>query len=291
MKLSACLIVKNEADHIEDVLKSLVGVDEIIVCDTGSSDNTVELAKKFTDKVFTDYVWNDDFAEARNFARHECSGDWIISIDADEVLETGGVEKIRNLIAKAKKGQSHFSVEMTSKGSNHVHFLPRIFRNNGKVRWVGAAHETLHPVEENLSDVVITYGYSSAHDLDPDRMMRILDKQIKSQDCTSRDVYYYAREFYYRGNYGKAATLFEECVEAATWLPEKADALLYIARCYFQMNRGGAAREVCAEAVLLNPDFKEALLFMAELHFEPWKHKWERLAGAATNEDVLFIRT
>jgi len=142
-----------------------------------------------------------------------------------------------------------------------------------------------------VTDLVITYGYSTAHDLDPDRMMRILEKQVESGDGTPRDWYYYAREFYYRADYETACTLFEEYLGIATWAPEKADALLYLARGYFQLQKGNEAREVCREAIMLNPDFKEALLFMAELYFEPWKHKWERLASAATNEDVLFVRT
>lgn len=290
MKLSACLIVKNEKDHIRDVLSSLAGVDEIVVVDTGSSDNTVELAKEFTDKIFTDYEWNDDFAEARNHALSKCSGDWILSIDADEILEAGGVEKIRNIIEKAEPTQLHFSVEMTAKGNGQKHNLPRILRNDGSVSWVGAAHETLYPVQKNLTDVVITYGYSTAHKLDPDRMLRILAKLVNGTGATPRDRYYYAREFYYRRDYVQAERLFREYVFVATWLPEKADALLYMARCQFFLQKGDDARKSCMEAIVLNPDFKEALLFMADLHFEPWKHKWMRLAEAATSEDVLFKR-
>ncbi len=290
MKISACLIVKNEKDHIRDVLSSLAGVDEIVVIDTGSQDNTVELARAFTDKVFTDYAWNDDFAEARNYALAHCTGDWVISIDADEVLEEGGIVKIRQLIDNAREDQLHFSVEMTAKGTGSKHNLPRIIRNDGQVRWVGAAHETLSPVQRNLTDVVITYGSSTAHQLDPDRMMRILAKVVNSVDATPRDVYYYAREFWYRQDYVNAARIWNEYVSIATWLPEKADALLYIARCQFFLQQGDKARETCAEAIIHNPDFKEALLFMAELHNEPWKHKWERLASVATSEDVLFKR-
>lgn len=289
MKLSAVLIVKNEKDHIKDVLASLAGVDEIIVCDTGSQDNTVELAREFTDKVFTDYEWQDDFAAARNHALAKATGDWVLSIDADEVLEEGGVEKIRKLVAGATN-ELHFSVEMTSQGSNQKHNLPRIIRNDGSVRWVGAAHETLHPVQANRSNIVITYGHSTAHALDPDRMMRILAKQVNSEEGTSRDLYYYAREFWYRRDYVQAKRLFREYITIATWAPEKADALLYEARCAFILQKGDEAREICMEAIVLNPMFKEALLFMAELHFEPWKHKWEKLAEVATNEDVLFKR-
>lgn len=288
--LSACLIVKNEKDHIRDVLASLAGVDEIVVVDTGSIDDTADIARTFTDKVFEDYVWNDDFAEARNHALSKCTGDWVISIDGDEVLEPGGVEKIRNIIENAAPDQLHFSVEMISKGSNQKHGLPRIMRNDGSVRWFGAAHETLTPVQSNRVPVVITYGYSTAHELDPDRMLRILAKVVNSPAASPRDLYYYAREFYYRHDYVQAARLFREYNTIAIWLPEKADALLYEARCNFYLGLGDKAREICAECIILNPDFKEALLFMSELHFEPWKHKWERLADLATNEDVLFKR-
>lgn len=289
-KLSACLIVKNEKDHIRDVLSSLSGVDEIVVVDTGSQDETVALAREFTDKVFTDYEWADDFAAARNHALAKCTGDWVLSIDADEVLERGGVEKIRKVIEAATLDQLHFSVEMTAKSNGQKHNLPRLIRNDGSVQWKGAAHETLYPVQANRTDIVVTYGYSTAHALDPDRMLRILAKAVNSPEATPRDLYYYAREFYYRRDYVQAARLFNEYVSIATWIPEKADALLYEARCLFYLGRGQEARIVCEEAIIINPDFKEALLFMAELHFEPWKHKWERLATAATNEDVLFKR-
>ncbi len=290
MKISAVLIVKNEKDHIKDVLSSLSGVDEIIVCDTGSQDNTVELAQLFTDKVFTDYVWNDDFAAARNHALSKATGEWVLSIDGDEVLEEGGLEKIRNVIEHATADQLHFSVEMAAKGSGQKHNLPRIFRNDGSVKWVGAAHETLSPVQANRTDIKITYGSSTAHALDPDRMLRILAKQVNSDQGTPRDLYYYAREYWYRGDYVNAQRLFEEYITIATWIPEKADALLYIARCAWILQKGDDARKACMEAIIINPDFKEALYFMAELYFEPWKHKWERLAQAATNEDVLFKR-
>lgn len=290
MKISACLIVKNEKDHIRDVLSSLAGVDEIVVCDTGSKDNTVDLARAFTDKVFTDYEWEDDFAAARNHALAKCTGGWILSIDGDEVLEEGGLEKIRKIIEEARPDQATFSVEMTAKHSGQKHNLPRLFRNDGTVSWRGAAHETLSPVQANRTNVVIVYGYSTAHALDPDRMLRILAKQVYSPAGTPRDLYYYAREFWYRKDYVQAERLFNEYVSISEWPPEKADALLYQARCLFILQKGNEARETCLEAITLNPDFKEALLFMAELHFEPWKHKWERLAAAATNEDVLFKR-
>lgn len=293
MKLTACLIVKNEKDHIKNVLESLSDFDEIIVCDTGSVDNTVEIASSFDNaKVFTDYIWKDDFADARNYALSKCTGNWILSIDADETLEKGGIEKIKTVIENAKYDQLHFSVSMRGKGTNQVHFVPRLFRNNGIVKWEGSAHETLIPVQANITDIEIEYGYSTAHQLDPDRMLRILEKLVyEKNERSPRNLYYLAREYYYRKEYTTAYVKFKECVELSKWIPEKADALLYLSRCAFFTGKGDIAREHCLRAIEQNPDFKEALLFMAELHYEPWNHKWLRLAEIAKNEDVLFIRT
>lgn len=290
-KISACLIVKNEKDHIEEVLTSLIGFDEIVVVDTGSTDNTIELAQKYTDKVFTDYLWNDDFAEARNHAMKKCTGDFILSIDADEFLHDGGLEKIRKIAEEAPEDQLTFVVVMYGKDSNQTHFPPRLFRNNAGVEWRGAAHESLFPVQKNMTDIQITYGYSTAHQLDPDRMFRILDKEVTERgNQTSRNLYYLAREHWYRKDWNNAYLLFKNCVEKSTWPPEKSDALLYMSRIAFINQQGDNAREHCLRAIEINPDFKEALVFMAELHFEPWKHKWLRLAEVATNEDVLFKR-
>lgn len=289
MKLSACLIVKNEKDHITDVLSSLSGFDEVIVVDTGSADNTVELAKQMGATVFTDYTWNDDFAEARNHALSKCTGDWVLSIDADEVLETDHLY-IRQLLEAATDDQLHFSVVMSSKGSKQTHNLPRLLRNDGRVTWKGVAHETLYPVQKNLTAITITYGYSTAHNLDPDRMFRILKKIYMDGNATARDLYYLAREYYYRRDFRSAIEYFGMCLDESKWGPERSDAYLYRARCYFQLGLGDLARENCLRAIEINPDFKEALLFMAELHFEPWKHKWEKLASVASNEDVLFQR-
>jgi glycosyltransferase involved in cell wall biosynthesis len=69
MKISVCLIVKNEEKHLDKCLQSVVNyVDEIIITDTGSNDKTVEIAEKYTDNIFH-YKWDDNFAAARNFCQ------------------------------------------------------------------------------------------------------------------------------------------------------------------------------------------------------------------------------
>ena len=88
MKISASLIVKNEEQMLPKCLNSIKQVDEIVVVDTGSEDKTIEIAKKAGAKVHTDYKWADNFSEARNVSKSRCTGDWLLIIDADEILET-----------------------------------------------------------------------------------------------------------------------------------------------------------------------------------------------------------
>jgi len=92
--ISANLIVKNEAHCIADCLTSIKPiVNEIIIVDTGSTDETIEICKKFTDKIYN-FKWIDDFSAARNFAKSKTKLDWILTIDADEIIAEEDYKKI-----------------------------------------------------------------------------------------------------------------------------------------------------------------------------------------------------
>ena len=92
------MIVKNEEGHLGQCLVPVNGIlDEIIIVDTGSTDKTKEIAKKFGAKIF-DFKWIDDFSAARNSAISHSTKDWILMVDADEVIEKEDLEKIKNLI-------------------------------------------------------------------------------------------------------------------------------------------------------------------------------------------------
>lgn len=91
MKISACYIVKNEAENLARSIDSLQGVaDEIVVADTGSTDNTMEVARQLGAAVYS-FPWQEDFAAARNFALSKATGDWLILLDADEYLDRKSV--------------------------------------------------------------------------------------------------------------------------------------------------------------------------------------------------------
>ena len=84
--VAVAMIVKNEEAMLSECLETVKEADEIVICDTGSTDSTIEVAKRYTDKVYTDFEWCDHFARARNHVKSKVKSDWILSIDADELL-------------------------------------------------------------------------------------------------------------------------------------------------------------------------------------------------------------
>ena len=285
-KIIVCMIVKNEEDVLDRCLKSLEGVDEIVICDTGSTDNTVEIAKKYTDKVYTDYEWNNNFAEARNHALSKCDEGWILSFDADDVLKTP-VSEIREVINNNKDKNA---ITCVFKSGISEHTFPTMFYNK-HIKWAGAAHNYLVGINRiGYSNILIERGNSPTHQKNPNRTLNILFKEVEKNPEKPRELYYLARELYYKKRYKEAIQYFDKYLKIGYWKPEIADAYLLKARCLWNSMKGQEARDTCMKAIQTNPDFKEALRFMSHIHYEPMKTQWRKFSEIAENKDVLFIR-
>ncbi len=296
MKVSAVLIAKNEEAVLARCLESVKEADEIIVCDTGSTDRTVEIARQFTDRVFTDFVWCDDFAKARNHALSKATGDWILSIDADEYL-TCPFSVVRDAVSQAFMA---VNVKMTAEYGQTQHFwFPRLFLRSPNVWWEGAIHNHISVMGEDVGAVTITFGYSPAHSQDPLRSLRILEKEVKDNPDCVRERFYLGREYFYRGMHDKALVTLGRYVQQSRFLAEKAEAFLTMARSYWELRMPDDARDALAQCLLINPRFKEAVLFMATLagdgspnpRWQKNADQWKKMAETADNEDVLFLRT
>jgi len=126
MPISLCIITKNEENYLKNCLNSVKNtVDEIIVVDTGSIDQTKEIAKKFNAKIY-DFEWNDSFSEARNFSISKATKDWILVLDADETISEKDTIKIKNL-ANEKLNKN--------KGIIGYSFIQRTYQNNAKFKF------------------------------------------------------------------------------------------------------------------------------------------------------------
>jgi len=176
--LTLSMIVKNEENMLEDCLKSVQGlVDEIVIVDTGSTDKTLEIAKKYNAKIHH-FKWIDDFAEARNEALKFSTGKWILYLDADERIDRDNliIEKLKHDLKNADENLGGIIITIESDHSNmdgstekHRGGYPRLFRNLGypKIYFKGRVHEQITPslMEHNLgmmsSDIKIIHeGYN-----------------------------------------------------------------------------------------------------------------------------------
>lgn len=161
MKITACLIAKNEAKNLAETLSSLKNFcDDIVVLDTGSVDLTLEVARKYTDKVYRSKIFNANttwqqfsFADARNEALSYCTGaDWILSVDADETLVCPNPESVRTFLTTAKADSFRMPIRIRGGSGSKINgAVVRIFRNTGTIVWTG----TIHEVPTCITEVMI----------------------------------------------------------------------------------------------------------------------------------------
>lgn len=218
-EISFCLIVKNEEKHIERCLNSISNIaSEIIVVDTGSNDRTIELARKYTDKIFF-FNWNNNFSDARNYAISLAKKPYIFSIDADEELKnpdavidallnsnpTIGGWLVNNISFAARKG-SGFDTFATK--------LLRIFRNNPGIKFEGIVHEQIHEsiLQNNfqIADtevILLHYGYS----LSPEEMHK---KQIRNLNLLLEAIKYEPTNPYLHFQIAKTYLALDRLVDA-----------------------------------------------------------------------------
>ena len=152
------MIVRDEAEWLQGCVASVAeGVDEIIVVDTGSVDGTPKVAERLGARV-VHHPWADDFSEARNVALDHATGDFVLVLDADERLTGAAAREVRRACARGvadalllplhnadRKDASLQDVISGAARKGGVTYLPRVFRRDPDLRWVGAIHESPGP--------------------------------------------------------------------------------------------------------------------------------------------------
>jgi hypothetical protein len=165
MSLSVCLITKNEEKNIARALCSVSKVaDEVIVADTGSSDETVEIASNLGARICT-FPWIDDFSAARNFAIAHAQKDWILWLDADEELLPQSRDEVLQCLKRQdalaylvlrqdlqQEGRPDYATEM---------WQLRLFRRREDLKFVGRYHEHFHPPLDVVANAEGKHLYQS----------------------------------------------------------------------------------------------------------------------------------
>lgn len=231
IKISACVIVKNEAKNMPRWLECMKNVaDEIIVVDTGSTDNTVELARNAGAKLYH-FEWIKDFAAAKNYALDQATGDWILFLDADETFTPAAQKVLRQELEQFNKDKSVACLLCrmldidTDDGDRlfNTSLLPRIFRCSPYIRYAGAIHEQLENSQGNKRMIfakkleILHTGYSSSIIRSKtERNLPMLLHELKNAttDKERRRLYPYLMDAYNTfGDYDNVLYYGQKCID------------------------------------------------------------------------------
>ncbi len=250
---SLCMIVKNEEIVLERCLASVSSiVDEIVIIDTGSTDQTKEIAKKFTNRVY-DFKWINDFSAARNFAFSKATKDYIMWLDADDVITVGNAEKLLELKKTLSKEvdavamKYHLSIDDDG-NPTFSSVRNRIVKRERNFKWIGFVHEYLE-----VYGNIIHLDAAVIHHKDTDsstRNLTIYEEVIASgKSLNPRDKYYYANECLDHGKYETAIEWYNKFLdEGKGWSEDHILACGKMADCYLNLGERDLATSSCLKS-------------------------------------------
>lgn len=279
---SLAMIVRNAEPQLGQLLdEAAVVCDELIVVDTGSTDETRTVAAEHGAKVF-EFEWIDDFAAARNASFEHCTGRWILWLDADDRLPSEaqqGFLRLKEHLRNASEVNTvmiPYRIHFSSSDPTMCTFSfdrERVLRRSTGPRWAGPVHECIEyaapalrwpdawvehrPLSEDLPEKV-------------DRNLRILQRAVAEGDRSSRTLFYLGNELRDHERWDEALLAYEEYLEVAVaggsvvW--ERYAATLSMAVCAEMLNRDDQKLSLLHAAAQLDSTRAEAFLRLG-LHF------------------------
>jgi glycosyltransferase involved in cell wall biosynthesis/predicted SAM-dependent methyltransferase len=307
-KISLCLIVKNEEPVLERCIRSMEGCyDELIIVDTGSTDKTVKIAKELGARV-EHFKWIDDFGAARNHSFSFATGDWIMWVDADDILGKGQAERFREIVHQYDDDPRItginfpyiYSHESTGTGEipNFKYHRLRIIKN-GTGRWRGRIHEYIEHDSRfaTRNDEVIFHHFrdEGKGTQNTARNLRILKKVV--DDCTPEELprylFYYGKECIYNGLFDQAIEAFKKYIPLSNWIPEKHRAMYEMAVCYKEKGDLVNAKRYCFEAMLVEENYCDPYILLGKMAYEEknWQDviKWMQASTWLNTPKTLFF--
>lgn len=316
VKLSCCLIVRDESSTLRPCLKSLrPHVDELVVVDTGSKDDTPAIARDFADKfdTFTDcndsdgLIW--DFALARNYSFGLATHEWVYWADGDDLVR--GAEHLRGLCNTDGAAIYMMPYEYTHDETGKVtciQWRERLVRPRESFRWVTPCHEVLVPQGSCVPAVLHSQDVVNVHRIErskkprePNRNLRILDRYVKGPGRGDvRAWYYLGVEYARRRDFGSAMTILRHYTSRSDWSDEKCLGLLEMAQMQLAIGDYEAAIEWALKATATK-SWSEPYWVIAHACYElamkghDSDYNWNRcrhfgeLGLAQQTETVLFV--
>jgi tetratricopeptide (TPR) repeat protein len=223
-RLSVCMIVKDEERNLPRCLGSIKkAADEIVVVDTGSRDDTVEIARKLGAKLGY-FEWCDDFAAARNHALSLATGDWVLIMDADDEMAPGGDEALRTLLDHPQAVDVFALATRIACANGLESFIahPRLFRNHLGLHYTNGVHEQLvyadgQPALPQMNTGISVYhhGYLAGEsDMEArrERNLRILAAELSRHPERATTHFFLGKEYRMQQNFAQAAPCFQHAL-------------------------------------------------------------------------------
>lgn len=240
--VSLCMIVKDEEKTLARCLSSIRGlVDEIIIVDTNSTDSTKEIAQEYTDNIY-DFAWIDDFSSARNFSFDKATKDYILWLDADDILLSDDCKKFSFLKETLDGSVDAFMMKYntgfdTQGNVTFSYFRERLVKRSCQFRWNEPVHEYLK-IAGNIinSDICITHTKTDY--VPTGRNISIYEKLLlQKKKLSARGIYYYARELKDNGRTRAAIQYFNRFLQSGEgWVEDNITACTELAQCFSEEN-------------------------------------------------------
>ena len=281
------MIVKDESAFIEDCLRSLDPVvDEVIVVDTGSTDGTQDLVRKFKKAKLIEIVWEEDFAKARNVSLDHASGEWILIIDADERLHPDDVDRLKKLVKWGTAQAYYIDIVNFPDDPDNTVVSKRLglFRRRPDIRFESRIHEQVDwsvaraRLRVEYSDVrLLHYGYNPEVRLaknKSERNRKLIQLCLMERPDNPFMNFNMAQEHFVLGEYRecidyyrKAITHWEDQLEKRHTLPPYVSVAVYrMITALAALGNYSDAFEALHRYQIVFPDYTELRFVEARLH-------------------------
>ena len=271
LTLGLCMIVKNEEEVLARCLASVKGIfDQIVIADTGSEDRTAEIAAQYAD-IVSPFPWTDDFSAARNFSFSLASTDYLMWLDADDVLLPEDAEALLAWKQGDESADLYFlpyRADFDEDGHSSLIYLRERIVRRGMYSWVGAVHEAIppHGVTKTL-DICVTHRKPPSRS-SGERNLRILTRQIaQGTPLDARNAFYFARELSDHGLYESAAAAFSAVIGGNGRIPDKISACRDLAACYRALDDSDRAIAALEQSFRFGPPRPEICCDLGAAYF------------------------
>ncbi len=277
--LSVIMIVRNEEKNIASCLDSVKDLaDEIIVVDTGSVDNTKNIASQYGAKIF-EQEWENNFSKARNRSIKEANGKWLLWIDADDIVPKESHFQILNALDKSNVAYS-FVIENMFMGRKGQEFRQiRLFNKEDNLNFEGHIHESLsNSIKRNrikiinLDTRIIHTGYNNEQERKnkTNRNLKILEEEYKRYPNEPAVIMELGNSYYQIGNYNKAIEFYKKIPDNTQDIQSDIYKLIdsLIGNTYYKMGKYEKAKLYFLKSIDKSPDLISPYFYLGKISIE-----------------------